>query len=470
MKKILLVVLLIVLLTAGCSARGNTPYADVSYADLIFDTTRIHTIDIIMSEEDRTDQLSNPKEKTKYKVTVVVDGEEFGEVAFHTKGNSSLYFTADAGKDKFSYKIAFDKYLKDQTYHGLDKLNLQCNCGDATAMKEFMAFWLFNRMGVDAPLASYVWLTVNGEDQGLYTALEEVGDSFLVRTADGEGTLYKPEAEDLALDDDEMESIVNGNSIAHDSDGGADLTYKDDNEKSYPDIFDNAETDDDEETRARVIRALKALAEKKDLEKYLDTEEIIKYFAVNNYLVSYDSYTGLMLHNYYLYEHGGRLAMLPWDYDSAYGGFPMNAVMGQPADSSAVINAGIDSPLGSAEEEKRPMWSWILSDETYLDEYHDALSEIVEIIESGEYGKEAERVYELILPYIEKDAKTYYSAKQSRKGFETLLKFSELRAESICKQISGQLASRSEQQAEKDMVDASGISIRDLGSLEDLVG
>jgi len=45
-----------------------------------------------------------------------------------------------------------------------------------------------------------------------------------------------------------------------------------------------------------VIRALKALSAKEDLDEYLDTEEIIRYFAVHNFLATYDSYTGLMLH------------------------------------------------------------------------------------------------------------------------------------------------------------------------------
>ena len=161
---------------------------------------------------------------------------------------------------------------------------------------------------------SFVWLTVNGEDQGLYTVLEGVENSFLERTAAGEGTIYKPEDGDMALNNEEMERLQTGSSAAHDNGGGADLAYKDDNEESYPDIFENAETEEDAETRMRVIRALKALSEKKDLDKYLDTEEIIRYFAVHNYLVNYDSYTGLMLHNYCLYENNGRLSMLPWDY------------------------------------------------------------------------------------------------------------------------------------------------------------
>ena len=453
---------------AGCCAADSEPEEAQSYADLLFDQTRVHTVQITMSEEDRQDQLSNPKEKTKYRADVVIDGEEIKEVSFHTKGNSSLYFTADAGKEKFSYGISFGKYVKGQTSHGLDKLSFQNCFTDASSMKEYMAYWLFGKMSVSSPLTAYAWLTVNGEDQGLYVIIEDMEDSFLARTEGGRGTLYKPEDAGMDLTDEEMESIISGESAAHDNGGGADLVYRDDREESYPDIFENAETDDDPETRARVIRALKALSEKEEPDKYLDTDEIIRYFAVHNFLVAYDSYTGPMLHNYILYENEGRLAMLPWDYDSAYGAFPYNAKTDTVIDSTEVINTGIESPLGGIEDEARPMWNWILSDEKYLNAYHDALSEVAEIIESGEFEKEAERISELILPYIEKDPMEFYSSERFRKAYETVLRFTELRAQSIRRQLDGRLASRSELQKKEDRTDASSISIKDMGSLEDL--
>ena len=485
MKRIisLLLVFLMMMTAAGCSG-GDAGQSDAAqddaaqeaeaqkdaghYADLIFDNTRVHTIDVTMSGEDRADQLANPKEKTKYKVDLVIDGEEIKEVAFNTKGNSSLYFVADAGRDKFSYGINFGKYVDDQTFHGLDKLSLQNNYSDASYMKEYMSYWLFRRMGVDAPLASFAWLTVNGEEQGLFTVLEGVEDSFLDRTADGKGTLYKPEDTDMGLTDEEMEKLNSGSSAAHNSGGGADLKYKDDNEESYPDIFGNAETDDDEVIRARVIRSLKALSEGEDLDTYLDTEEIIEYFAVHDYLVAYDSYTGPMLHNYILYESDGRLAMLPWDYDIACGSFPVDAKMDTVIDSNAVVNAGIDSPLGEIADEDRPMWNWILSDENYLNEYHNVLAELVNVIDAGEFREEAGRVHDLILPYVEKEPKAFYDPEKFNKAYETLLKFTELRAESVSRQINGQLATRSDMQDDKDKVDASGISIPDMGSLKDL--
>lgn len=53
-------------------------------------------------------------------------------------------------------------------------------------------------------------------------------------------------------------------------------------------------------------------------------------------------------------------------------------------DSRDVVNAGIDSPLGIIRDEDRPMWNWILSDEAYLEKYHDALGEVTDVIGAGE--------------------------------------------------------------------------------------
>ena len=134
MKKFRLFLLIAVLMVfaAGCARKDNPQGNADYYADSLFDNSRVHTIEINMPEEDRADQLASPKEKTKYKVNVVIDGEEIKDVAFNTKGNSSLFFVADVGKDKFSYGINFGKYEEGQTYRGLDKLSLQNNTGDAS--------------------------------------------------------------------------------------------------------------------------------------------------------------------------------------------------------------------------------------------------------------------------------------------------------------------------------------------------
>ncbi len=104
--------------------------------------------------------------------------------------------------------------------------------------------------------------------------------------------------------------------------------------------------------------------------------------------------------------------------------------------------------------------------ETYTDLIFDTT--FVHTIDVTMSEEEAGRVYDLIFPYIEKDPKAYFTPDRSKKARETLIKFSELRAESVRRQLSGLLAAKTELQNEEDRVDASGITITDMGTIEDL--
>ena len=57
-----------------------------------------------------------------------------------------------------------------------------------------------------------------------------------------------------------------------------------------------------EEDYQRVIEALKALSEGRDLEKYFDVDQILRYFAAHTIVVNLDSYSSGMAQNYYIYE------------------------------------------------------------------------------------------------------------------------------------------------------------------------
>lgn len=61
--------------------------------------------------------------------------------------------------------------------------------------------------------------------------------------------------------------------------------------------------------------------------------------VVDNFVLNFDSYTGSMIHNYYLYEKDGQMQMIPWDYNLAFGGFQS---MG---DATSLVNYPIDSPV-----------------------------------------------------------------------------------------------------------------------------
>lgn len=56
---------------------------------------------------------------------------------------------------------------------------------------------------------------------------------------------------------------------------------------------------------------VKALNTGENMDKYLDIDEFLRYFAANTFLVNLDSYAGSMKHNYYLYEENGVFQILP---------------------------------------------------------------------------------------------------------------------------------------------------------------
>ena len=119
------------------------------------------------------------------------------------------------------------------------------------------------------------------------------------------------------------------------------LKYSDDDPDSYSNIFDNAKTDPDTADKARLIASIKQMNEQTDLEEVVDIEEVIRYFVVHDFVVNGDSYTGSMVHNYYLHEENGVLQMIPWDYNLAYGTFQGN-------NASSAVNDPIDTPVSSS--------------------------------------------------------------------------------------------------------------------------
>ena len=57
--------------------------------------------------------------------------------------------------------------------------------------------------------------------------------------------------------------------------------------------------------KARLIESLKTLGSV-DAQDAVFTDEVIRYLAVHDFMQNSDSYTGTMVHNYYLYEEDGR--------------------------------------------------------------------------------------------------------------------------------------------------------------------
>ena len=555
------VILITVLFMNGENLGIQAVSRTLGYEVKLFDTSSVHSINIIMDDWDSFIETCTNEEYTN--CTVIIDGEAYKNVAIRAKGNTSLSQVKNYGNDRYSFKIEFDKYDSSNTYYGLDKLCLNNIIQDNTYMKDYLTYQLMGEFGASSPLCSYANIQVNGEDWGLYLAVEAVEESFLQRNYGSDyGELYKPdsmsmgggrgngkefnmedfeelresfengeitvpeELEDMTPPDkpedfsfEDMPSDMtppdfsqgmpfeNGGQPTESSEETADesgeatdksqfggrggnrgsgdmkdkggfgggggmgsddvsLIYSDDSYSSYSNIFDNAKTDVTNADKDRLIAALKNINENTDIENSVITEEVIRYFVVHNFVLNFDSYTGSMIHNYYLYEKDGALSMIPWDYNLAFGGFQ------SMSDATTLVNYPIDDPVSGGTTESRPMLAWIFSNEEYTKLYHEYFSEfITECFDSGYFENMIDSVKEMISPYVESDPTKFCTYEEFVSGIDTLKEFCLLRAQSVAGQLDGSIPSTSESQQDTSaFVDAGDISVSAMGSMGNMGG
>lgn len=491
-------------LQASASAMG--------YETRLFDTERVHTIDIVM--DDWESFLETCENEEYAACAVVIDGESYHNLGIRAKGNTSLSAVSAMNSDRYSFKLEFDHYESGRTCQGLDKLCLNNLIQDNTYMKDYLTYRMMAEFGAAAPLCSFARITVNGQDWGLYLAVEGVEDSFLQRSyGSGHGSLYKPDSmsfgggrgngrefrmdgmspgemprrprepaqgwerpaageetprggEQIALPEEPAPGGVRTVPLegAAQWDGGpgggmgADdvkLKYTDGDPASYANIFENAKTEVNPADQARLIQALKELGEGNT--GVLDRDAVLRYLVVHNFVVNGDSYTGSMVHNYYLYEEDGQLSMIPWDYNLAFGTF-------QSLSASQAVNDPIDTPLSVAGDGDRPMMDWILSDGEALALYHQYFAEFLETVDPAAILRET---YALIEEWVDWDPTKFCTMEEFRTGVQALETFCALRRESVAGQLVGTVPSTRTGQSEDGsvLVDASGLTLSDMGTM-----
>ena len=446
-----LILLITVLLVSGGEPAPSQAGSPPDYASRLFDHSRVHTIDIQI--EDWNSFLQNASGEEYVSCTLQIDGETFSHIGLRAKGNNSLHLTEDYGLCRYSLKLEFDQFRDGGNYHGLDKFSLDASFQDNSYLKTYMTYDMMDFMGVPTPLCSYVWVTVNGADWGLFLAVEEPEEAFARRNYGAEhGQLYKPDYRSL---NDENADVA--------------LKYIDDNPDSYPGIFDNAKFTPSSADQARLINALKVLASGENLETAVNVDEVLRYFTVQVFVMNWDSYLGYTGHNYFLYEEDGILSILPWDYNLAFGTYALG--MTNPIkDPDILINYPINTPAEGEVMLNRPLYHNLMQNSEYFALYHEYFSFFLsDYFESGHFQETLRQTEELISPWVQRDPTAFCSGADHQLAVDTLEQVCLLRAESIRGQLDGSLPSTLRAQAEYPdaKIDASGVRLEDLGDFDD---
>ena len=215
------------------------------------------------------------------------------------------------------------------------------------------------------------------------------------------------------------------------------LGYLGDDTSLYGDIFDYAKTNDPSDAdKSRLIAALKALSEGA-LDSALDVDGAISWLAANALLVNDDGYLGSMLHNYYLYGLNGKLTILPWDYNLAFGGFAGGS-------AASAVNDPVDTPSSS----ERPLVTALLSDEDCLERYHSALYDLATFLTDGSMDDLITELAGMIDESVRNDPTKECAYEDYLTAIKTLRAFCQARGESILGQLDGSIPSTTAGQSE----------------------
>lgn len=243
---------------------------------------------------------------------------------------------------------------------------------------------------------------------------------------------------------------------------GADLNYTDDDLDSYATIWEGEITNTQKEDHRRVVTALEYISQGQEPDRYLDIDNVLKYMAVHTFAVNLDSLSGNMAHNYYLYEYNGKLNIIPWDYNLAFGGMNAGGGRSMMQDSAtSMVNDAIDTPFQGTD-----FFDALLENEEYRSQYHAYLQDLVEgYVYGGRFQETYDRISSQINALVETDPTAFYTYEEYRAATEMLYQVVLLRAESVRGQLEGTVPSTDAGQREdaSSLVDASAIDVEVMG-------
>lgn len=288
---------------------------------------------------------------------VFYEGKEWYRVGIRFKGNSSLSSTWGQGNMKLSFKLDFDEFedeypqIDNQRFYGFKQLSLKNNFNDQSFMREKVAGDIFRSAGLaGSHTAFYTVYVDHGEGPiyfGLYTLVEEVDDTVIdTQFSETSGNLYKPDGDGASFASGTFSESVFGKETNEDEGDWSDIQN----------LF-AALHSDNRTTDAATWRA--------GLESVFDTDEFLKYLAVNTVIQNWDTY-GRMTHNYFLYNNpeNNLLTWIPWDNNESLQTGNMGGSL--PLNFSGLSSSGW------------PLIGYLYADPTYKATYDAYVSEVID--------------------------------------------------------------------------------------------
>lgn len=364
--------------------------------------------------------IANPMWVT---ATIAFEGKTWTNVGVRYKGNSSLQNSWNNQSAALPFKLDFDEFedaypeIKNQRFYGFKQLSLANNFGDASYMRDTIAYGVLKDAGLAAAeTATYEVFLDHGDGPvalGLYTMVEVIDDTVISHYFDDDsGNIYEAEGAGVSLAEGALDQL---------STGFQKESNEDENDWSDLEGLYNILHSANRITSPEAWRA--------ELESVFDVDTFLEWLAISAVIQHWDTY-GAMAHNFYLYNNPdtGQLTWISWDHNMTLGnsmggggdgGMPPRSEEGQAPEAPAAPQGsapaggpggrggpggGHSTTLDKAEvNENWPLIRYLLDDPVYYAKYLDYLQKTIDgPFNAEQIAQKYRQRAELLAPYAEK--------------------------------------------------------------------
>lgn len=359
----------------------------ITAAEPLWDPGAVPTfrIQIDRGWEDRLDQAFDPFEcgdRTYERATVLFENPETGEV--ETWDDVGVRYRGhnvydESAMERRGFKLSFDAFAPERTFHGVDKINLLGTEGDFTLLRERIALGLMNEAGVVAPRVTHARLFVNGAFMGVFPNSEEADDKAFLEARFGgiEGSYYK----------------VKG--YCGDR---ATLQYISDDPIAYTGTYEPKAGTNDADVSADLIPMLACASSGSDdelracLPDHIDIDAWLREIAVDMVLPDVDGMAGAG-QNFLLYRPpAGRFVVVPWDKDLSL------TLANHNPDDESIFNL---HPMWLGDSQQPVLVNRLR--EAYRQEFCRAVLDVAGLAEPATLSPQIDDLEALLLPYMKND-------------------------------------------------------------------
>ncbi|AXG74201.1 T9SS C-terminal target domain-containing protein [Flavobacterium arcticum] len=360
----------------------------IMFGQGLYDLNTIQVIEITFAESnwDALLDAAEPSDDYISAESVSINGTAFTNVGVKYKGNSSY----NANQVKNPFHIELDTYV-DQDYEGYTDIKLSNVIFDPSFVREALAYKILQDY-MDAPLANFAKVYVNGSYIGLYTNVESISKKFV---------------------DNRFGSKTNA-FFSCSPPGGAGpsstnlptLQYLGTNSASYESAYEMKSDEGwDDLINLTSILSTTTSTNTSEIESVLDVDRALWMLAFDNVIVNIDSYIGQFKQNYYLYKSdNGQFNPIVWDLNMSFGVFGMTGT----TNLNSTTQKKQLSHLLHSTESTWPLVQKLLAVPTYKKKYLAHYKTILnEVVSSGSYLTDAQAMQALISADVATDSNKF---------------------------------------------------------------